>query len=236
MTQDSSRTPWNRGLIGAWVGSFLVVVGVVVAMRFEGRVWCCDCDSPWTVWKGDVWTSHCSQHVLDPYSFTHFTHGLIFCVVLGWVAKLLDKWGASRATASLPSEAVPGDTRAEHGLSRKPSRGTWTFPVHWRFFASVLLASAWEVAENSPFVINRYRAATMSLDYLGDSVTNAVADVVCCGVGFWVSRRIGVRMSMALLVAIEIGLLVTTRDNLTLNVLMLVSPVESVKAWQMGGR
>jgi len=110
------------------------------------------------------------------------------------------------------------------------------FPVHWQFFGAVFMASAWEVAENSAWVINRYRTVTMSLDYLGDSVVNAVADVVCCAVGFWASRGMGARASMLLLVAIEVGLLLTTRDNLTLNVLMLLSPIESVKQWQASGR
>ncbi len=241
MTQDSPRTRHTAGLIGAWVGSFLVVVIVVIAMRFEGRVWRCACESPFTLWKGDVWSSHCSQHPLDPYSFTHFSHGLIFCVALGWAAKMLGRWSPG-ATAWRPRQAVSGATSAAHGLSKTPSRGTgevggaFIFPVHWQFFTAVVLASAWEVAENSPWVIERYRSVTMSLDYLGDSVVNAVADVVCCAVGFWASRKMGVRLTLALLVAIEIGLLLTTRDNLTLNVIMLISPVESIKAWQMGAQ
>lgn len=215
MTQDSPRTRRNAGLIGAWVGSFLVVVVVVIAMRFEGRVWRCACESPFTLWKGDVWSSHCSQHPLDPYSFTHFSHGLIFCVALGWAARMLER---------------------HRSRLRKADFGGTMFPVYWQFFTAVVLASAWEVAENSPWVIERYRSVTMSLDYLGDSVVNAVADVVCCAVGFWASRKMGVRLTLALLVVIEIGLLLTTRDNLTLNVIMLISPVESIKAWQMGAQ
>lgn len=205
-------------MIGAWVCSFLVVVLVVVAMKFQGRVWTCDCETPWVVWKGDVWSSHCSQHPLDPYSFTHFSHGLIFAVALGWAADRLDRW------------------RGRRGIRAASESGVTSFPVHWQFFGAVFIASVWEVAENSAWVINRYRTVTMSLEYLGDSVVNGVADVACCAVGFWASRGMGARASMLLLVVIEAGLLLTTRDNLTLNVLMLLSPVESIKQWQASGR
>ncbi|MFM9957294.1 MAG: DUF2585 family protein [Phycisphaerales bacterium] len=193
---------------------------MVLAMRSFGRVWLCDCDSPWTLWKGDVWSMHCSQHPLDPYSFTHFSHGLIFYVALLWLTRGIDKW--LRRSTGLLSEANPC------------SPNSTTFPMLWRFFTAIFLASAWEVAENSTWIIERYRTVTMSLEYMGDSVLNAVADVVCCGTGFWVARRIGVMWSLAILLVIELALLFFTRDNLTLNVLMLISPVDAVKQWQMG--
>lgn len=194
------RGGW-RGGWGGWVWPgvvcAVVLVATVVAVRWEGRVWYCAC-AEFALWKGDVWSSHCSQHPFDPYSFTHFSHGLIFASVLGLIAK---RWHAG-----------------------------------WQLAASLGLAGAWEVAENSEWVINRYRTVTMSLDYLGDSVTNAGFDVVCCGIGFFVAKRLGLWRTAALFVVIEAALLILVRDNLTLNVLMLISPVEGVKVWQMGGR
>lgn len=238
MTQAKPSTP--RSLTGgpflAWVGSFLLVVVIVLAMRSFGRVWLCDCDSPWTLWKGDVWSSHCSQHALDPYSFTHFSHGLIFFVALLWLARGIDTWRRSPRAQSARPHRSPAAAAPDQERPRPRTDVGATFPVHWRFFTAVSLASAWEVAENHSLIIERYRTVTMSLDYMGDSVLNAVADVTCCAAGFWFARRVGVARSLALLLVIEIVLLLTTRDNLTLNVLMLISPVDAVKDWQTGAR
>jgi hypothetical protein len=108
-------------------------------------------------------------------------------------------------------------------------------PPEIRFVLAVLMEAAWEIVENTPLIINRYRAATISLDYYGDSIVNSMSDIVAMMLGFWIARRGPIWATVALLLAIEIALAVVIRDNLTLNILMLIHPFESVKQWQMGG-
>jgi hypothetical protein len=103
-----------------------------------------------------------------------------------------------------------------------------------RFVIAVALEAAWEVAENTPLIINRYRAATIALDYYGDSIVNSVFDIVAMALGFWIARKAPVWASVGVFVAIEIGLALAIHDNLTLNILMLIHPIEAVKRWQMG--
>jgi hypothetical protein len=103
-----------------------------------------------------------------------------------------------------------------------------------RFLMAVALESAWEIAENSPFIIDRYRTSTISLDYYGDSVVNSVADVVAMMVGFAIAGTAPVWTSVVLFVGAEAALAWMIRDNLTLNILMLIRPIEAVKRWQLG--
>jgi Protein of unknown function (DUF2585) len=108
-------------------------------------------------------------------------------------------------------------------------------PPGVRFVVAVLLEAAWEVFENSPFVINRYRAATISLDYYGDSIINSASDIAAMMLGFWIARRAAVRVSLGLVIVMEVVVLLIIRDNLTLNILMLIHPFEVIKRWQLGG-
>ncbi|EHL97392.1 hypothetical protein HMPREF9946_04188 [Acetobacteraceae bacterium AT-5844] len=110
-----------------------------------------------------------------------------------------------------------------------PRRG-----LPFRAVIATVIEVAWEIVENSPLIINRYREATIALGYTGDSVVNSVADVVAMLVGFALAARLPVWLSVVLGIAMELVALAVIRDNLTLNVLMLVWPLDSVRNWQAG--
>ena len=105
-----------------------------------------------------------------------------------------------------------------------------------RFVLALGLEAAWEVLENSPVIIERYREVTISLGYVGDSVLNSLSDIVMMAIGFALAARVSVRWSIATVVILELGMLLLYRDNLALNVLMLLAPIEAVRTWQMGGQ
>lgn len=171
-----------------------VVVAAALLLSMGRHTWC-DCRSV-IPWSWDVWSKHNSQHILDPYSFTHVLHGLAFFAGL-WVL------AGSRLS------------------------------IAWRCAATAVLESAWEILENSPIVIERYRAATISLDYFGDSVVNSIADVACCLLGFWIASKLPWRVTLAAFFVTEAMLLWWVHDSLLLNILQLVWPLEAVKQWQM---
>ncbi len=182
------------------IAPWLAVAGVALAAAFAlaamGQpVWCV-CGKPF-LWSGNVWSQHNSQHLADPYSFSHVLHGFLFF----WLF-----------TRLLPRAATA-----------------------WRLACAVALEAGWELLENSPLVINRYREATAAVGYQGDTIVNSMSDILCCALGFAVARALGWRRTLALFVLIELGMLAFVRDNLTLNVLMLLCPIPGLKAWQMGG-
>ena len=107
-------------------------------------------------------------------------------------------------------------------------------PVAARLCAAVAIEATWEVLENSPIIIDRYRAVTMAFGYSGDSILNSMSDIGWMVIGFLLASRLPVWASVALAVALELFTLAMIRDNLTLNILMLVWPIPSIAAWQAG--
>jgi hypothetical protein len=103
----------------------------------------------------------------------------------------------------------------------------------WQFWCAVALGAAWEMLENSDFIINRYRTETAALGYQGDTIVNSLGDVLCCMVGFMIARRLGFRRSLLAFLGLELVLLIWIRDSLLLEILMLIHPVGIFKAWQM---
>ena len=190
---DSPQKPaWQTS---RWWLATLAVLGLTAyQLHRQGRRWWCVCSRPW-LWVSDVWGPHNSQHLFDPYSFTHVLHGMIFCGLLA---------------LALPRLAPA-----------------------WRLWLALVAESVWEIVENTAFVIERYRAATAALGYEGDSIANSLGDIVSGALGFLLAWRLGLRWSVVLFIAIEIILLLWIRDNLTLNIVMLIHPSEAVKAWQL---
>lgn len=115
----------------------------------------------------------------------------------------------------------------------RPFTGGAGWPTGLRVVLAVGVEAAWEILENSSFIIDRYREATIALDYFGDSVLNSVFDLLWMLLGFWLAARLPVCVTIALILIMEIFVGAMIRDNLTLNVLMLVYPLDAVKEWQM---
>ena len=179
-----------------WIAIGAVLVVAAYQLRSQGRIWWCSCDYL-LLWSGDPWSSDNSQHLLDPYSFTHVLHGFLFCGLIALI--------------------VPRLRRA------------------WQLWLTISLEAVWEVVENSEFVIQRYREETAALGYHGDTIVNSLADIFLCGIGFVLARYLGFRRTFALFVVTEVALAIWIRDNLSLNILMLVYPIEVVKEWQAAG-
>jgi hypothetical protein len=179
-----------------WLAIVVVLVATALLLRSQGRLWWCSCDYL-LLWSGDPWSSDNSQHLLDPYSFTHLLHGFVLC---GLLALIVPRMSAV-----------------------------------WQLWLAVTIEALWEVVENSEFVIRRYREETAALGYHGDTVVNSLSDILVCGLGFVLARHLGFRRTFALFVLTEVALAILIRDNLSLNVLMLIYPIDAVKEWQAAG-
>jgi hypothetical protein len=196
---DRSVSTKTRLLRIAWPPAYavttLVLVSLLIAtLGYMGRVpWCHEGLGIWT-WRS---ASRCtSQHLGDPYSFTHVTHGILFYSLVTSLAR--------------------------------------SVTLRWRYFAVATLETAWEILENTPTIIARYRQQTAALGYVGDSILNSAGDLLFCGAGFALAAWLPTKLSAALAVGMELVLLITIRDNLTLNVLLLVFPLPALRQWQLG--
>jgi len=195
LVDSSAPTPLRAKSVATYVGALLLVA--VIYLRWQGRVWWCKCGR-WYPISLQVKSEHNSQHLFDPYSLSHVSHGILF---IGFL---------------------------------------WLFRRHISLNLRAAIAATieigWEMVENSPFIINRYRTATLALGYTGDSIFNSIGDIASFVVGFYIARKLGLWRSVLIFVALELLMLWMMRDNLTLNVLMLLWPVDAVRKWQSGAR
>jgi hypothetical protein len=122
---------------------------------------------------------------------------------------------------------------AFYGLSWLIGR-RWGWPVGFRLVLAAVVESTWEIFENTPLIINRYREQTIALDYYGDSVLNSVSDICAMVLGFLAAWRLPIVVVIALTLLMEVGVAWWIRDNLTLNILQLLYPTEAVLRWQRG--
>jgi hypothetical protein len=178
-----------------WPAFALTIAATILLLRLQGRLWICECGQV-LLWVSEAQGANTSQHLFDPYSFTHVLHGFLFFWLIVWL---------------LP--------RLENG---------------WQLWLAIAVEAAWEVVENSEFVIRRYREATAARGYFGDTIVNSLGDILACGLGFLLARYLGVRRSILVFLLVEVLLVIWIRDSLLLNILMLLFPIEAIKRWQAG--
>ncbi len=186
-----------------------MVAVFALALYGMGQVAICKCGYV-KLWHGVVSSSENSQHIADWYTFSHVIHGFAFYGIL-WLA-----WRKS------------GRVRA--GGSEEKKQLIWLW-----FLIALAAETSWELFENTDFIINRYREVTISLDYFGDSVVNSVSDVLFMALGFYLASRLPVWAAVGLVILLEVFVGYWIRDNLTLNIIMLVYPLEGIRIWQGGG-
>lgn len=191
MSQLETKSPYVLFLVKL-IG---IAIAMCVVLAMMGRVWWCKVGD-WLPWSWDIWSTHCSQHLIDPYALSHIEHGIGLFVILM----------LAREKLSMSS----------------------------RLFIIALLEALWEIAENTPFMINRYRESTAALDYFGDSIINSLSDLTMCMSGAVLVHKTSLKIGVAAFFALELIGVLWIRDSLLLNMLMLTWPIEAIKTWQAG--
>ncbi|TWU42054.1 DUF2585 family protein [Novipirellula artificiosorum] len=188
---ERERERTDRGW-SYWLIAIALLMMFVLSLL--GRVWWCQTGdlSPWS-W--DIWSSHNSQHLFDPYSLSHLEHGLALWLIL-------------------------------HLSLGKKLRGSTLLIV------IAFVEAVWEIVENTPMMIERYREVTISLDYFGDSILNSLSDYVMCVLGAVAASRMRWQWSLAAVVALEAVSVLWIRDSLLLNIIMLIYPIDVIRVWQ----
>ncbi len=176
------------------LGAATIALAAIAELAMGRKIWGIGGEPG--VWSGDVNSSHNSQFLTDPYTFSHITHGMLFYGLFWLLARQLS--------------------------------------VRMRALMTVALEAAWEVVENTDMVIQRYRAATISLHYYGDSVMNSMCDILACMVGFGLAYLLPPRVSIIFVIALELFLALWIRDGLFLNIIMLIHPIGAIRTWQAG--
>jgi len=172
---------------------------------------------------------------------------LVTAAVLAWMGHVLickcgyiKLWHASRTDSETSQHLTDWYTYSHvlHGIILYWLTGLIAqgrLSVAARLLIATSIEAGWEIFENTPFIINRYRTVTISRDYFGDSIVNSLADIGAMILGFLVAARLPAWVTVALLIGVELALLVLIRDNLTLNIIMLIHPTDWLRAWQGGG-
>jgi len=205
----ASLLPTRAGVVlslamAATVAALLLAMGRV-PVSATGRV---------LLWTGEVNGPENSQQLSDWYSFSHIIHGLLF-YFFAHVLFVRYPAARSRRLAGTSPGRMPGAHLQNLAL-----------PI------AVAFEGFWELLENSPLIIDRYRSVTVNYGYSGDSVLNSMSDIACMTLGFLLASRLPVWASVALALAFELTTLWVIHDNLTLNVVMLVWPVQAIRDWQ----
>ena len=177
---------------------------------------------------------------------------IVIAAVIGLAAFLEVKMGRNLTYQHGPVRVWSGDIRSDQNSQQIADPYTFTHVIHGAAFygltrlvlrrssfglcaiIAMTLEAAWEVYENTDQVINRYRAETISLGYYGDSVINSIADMLSCAAGLWLAWRLPKKVTIVWIVAVEVILAIWIRDNLTLNIIMLVHPINAIRSWQAG--
>lgn len=177
----------------------------------------------------------------------------IALAIVGVTASLELAMGRSTSYAHGPVRLWVGDVNSDQNSQQVADPYTFSHVIHGALFyglthltmapasagarviVAVAIEGAWEAYENTDTVINRYRAATIALGYYGDSVLNSIADMIACLIGFALASRFRWWWTVSWVVATEILLAIAIRDNLTLNILMLIHPFDAIRKWQLGG-
>jgi Protein of unknown function (DUF2585) len=192
------------------IAAMALVAAQALTLYLMGHVPICKCGYV-KLWHGVVLSSENSQHLTDWYTFSHVIHGFGFYFLAWLIAR-----------------------RPARGPALSPVEGPALSRVEGRYLLALAAEVSWEILENTPFVINRYRAVTIALDYYGDSVINSVCDTLAMTLGFWLAARLPVWTVVLLTIGMEAFVGYMIRDNLALNIIMLLYPLEAIRRWQTG--